>query len=107
MFHGDEIAAFIAWGTGWWIKNRLVWFTRFHGLGHGIVALENDPLGAVFAEFLFIFAFDDRKGFYVYLYKNYLSSVPICSAITFTAPASSSSNMIGENSGFIGERIIR
>ena len=48
-------------GVGWgWIKDRLVRPTGFHGVCHGIVALQNHVFGAMFSIFLLILALDSE-----------------------------------------------
>jgi hypothetical protein len=47
---------------GWWVEVCVIWCARLHGLLHGIVDVEDDALGAVFAVGLLVLAFDDGEG---------------------------------------------
>jgi hypothetical protein len=63
-----------AWSTGlprgqavrWRARRRieatLVWFAGFDGALHGVIHLQDDPLGAVLAVLRFVPALDDGEG---------------------------------------------
>lgn len=71
LLHGDEVPVSIAGGAGRGIQGRVEnwrgcevarWGGGFKEGGHGIVDLQDEALGAVFAIFLFVFAFDNGEG---------------------------------------------
>lgn len=68
LLHRDEVAFCIAGRTGRGIEGGAIFCVIPEAVGHLVVDFQDAELGAVFAIFPFVFAFDDWESFHYVFY---------------------------------------